>query len=62
MNIPKYFEDPKTLHVGCEENRSYYVPFSSGEENGVSALQMGQIVSMDRETSDRFQLPEVLTS
>ena len=56
MNIPKYFEDPKTLHVGCEENRSYYVPFSSGEENGVSALQMGQIVSMDRETSDRFQL------
>lgn len=44
MNIPHYFEDPHTLHVGTEENRSYYIPFSTEEE----AL-------MDRyEMSDRY--------
>ena len=44
MNLVNYFEDPSKLHVGTEENRSYYIPFSSPEE----AL-MG-----DREMSDRF--------
>jgi beta-galactosidase len=44
MNIPKYYEDPRTLHVGTVDNRSYYVPFSTVEE----AL-LG-----DREMSDRF--------
>ena len=44
MNLPKYFEDPQKLHIGTEENRSYYIPFSSAEE----AL-LG-----DREMSDRF--------
>ncbi len=29
MKLPKYYEDLKTLHVGCEENRSYYVPYES---------------------------------
>ena len=54
MNIPKYFEDPKTLHVGCEENRAYYIPYSVPE--GASAEQMGEVVLQDRTTSDRFQL------
>ena len=44
MNIPKYYEDPHTLHVGTEENRSYYVPFSTVEEALIG----------DREMSDRF--------
>ena len=54
MNIPKYFEDPKTLHVGCEDNRSYYVPVSG--DPALGALQMGEIVLMDREASDRLQM------
>ncbi|MBM6700452.1 beta-galactosidase [Bifidobacterium pullorum subsp. saeculare] len=28
MFIPRYYEDPATLHVGCEANRAYYVPAS----------------------------------
>ena len=24
-----FYEDPSTLHVGCEENRSYFIPFTS---------------------------------
>lgn len=27
MNLPKYFEDPNTLHLGTMPNRAYYVPF-----------------------------------
>ncbi|WP_236355031.1 glycoside hydrolase family 2 TIM barrel-domain containing protein [Konateibacter massiliensis] len=26
LQLPKFYEDPSTLHVGCEENRSYYIP------------------------------------
>ncbi len=26
LQLPKYYEDPQTLHLGCEENRSYYIP------------------------------------
>ena len=46
MNIPKYFEDPKTLHVGTVDNRAYYVPFSTVEE----------ALTGEREMSDRFLL------
>ena len=28
MFIPRYYEDPATLHVGTEPNRAYYVPAS----------------------------------
>ncbi|NLZ80817.1 MAG: DUF4981 domain-containing protein [Clostridiales bacterium] len=29
MNLANYYEDPSTLHVGCEDNRSYFIPFTS---------------------------------
>lgn len=32
MNLPNYYEDPTTLHVGCEENRSYFIPFTSKKD------------------------------
>lgn len=32
MNFRFFHEDPDILHVGCEPNRSYYVPFASEEE------------------------------
>ena len=55
MNIPKYFEDPKALHINTEPNRSYYIPFSR-EEDEEATLQMGKIVHLDRNVSDRMQL------
>ena len=32
MNLPKYFEDPHKLHIGTEENRSYFIPFATPDE------------------------------
>ena len=29
MKLERYFENPKILHIGCEENRAYYIPFSA---------------------------------
>ena len=46
MKLPKYYEDPHTLHVNCRPPRAYCIPFGSA----VSALSGG------RENSDRFTL------
>ncbi|HIT85507.1 MAG TPA: beta-galactosidase [Candidatus Ornithomonoglobus intestinigallinarum] len=46
MKLEKFYENPETLHVGCEENRAYFIPFSDTE----TAL------SRVRERSDRFRL------
>lgn len=29
MKIEKYYENTEILHIGCEPNRAYYIPFSS---------------------------------
>lgn len=39
-----YHENPKILHVGCEENRAYYIPFSN----------RGDALKGEREASDRY--------
>lgn len=31
MELTKYYEDPRMLHLGTEENRAYYIPFSQEE-------------------------------
>ena len=31
ITVPRYFEDPATLHVGTEENRAYYIPFPDAD-------------------------------
>lgn len=31
MNLPKYYEDPKILHLGTMPYRSYYIPFETGK-------------------------------
>ena len=28
MFFPNYYEDPKTLHVGCEKPRAYFIPYA----------------------------------
>lgn len=34
MVLEKYYEDPFKLHIGCEENRCYYIPHNKqGQEN-----------------------------
>lgn len=44
MNLKRYFEDPNMLHVGCEEPRAYYIPYSK-LENAVAG---------DKQKSDRY--------
>lgn len=46
MKVERYFENLKTLHVGTEKTRAYYIPFS--DANG--------IFDKTREESDRFGL------
>lgn len=46
MFIPRYYEDPHTLHVGTMPNRAYYVPASRGMDT----------VGERRTDSDRFTL------
>lgn len=46
MKLPRYFEDPSTLHVGTEPNHAYFIPF--GDEN---VARLG-----DRQLSDRLTL------
>lgn len=44
MNLPKYYEDPAVLHVGTEEPRSYYIPFSSCEDALLGEREMSDRV------------------
>ncbi len=32
LTLPRYWEDPNTLHIGCEKPRAYYIPYESREE------------------------------
>ncbi|MFA9466588.1 MAG: glycoside hydrolase family 2 TIM barrel-domain containing protein [Velocimicrobium sp.] len=40
LQLPKYYEDPSTLHIGCEENRSYYIPYAQEETTTSSRVQL----------------------
>ena len=31
MSLPRYFEDPQTLHVNTTSHHAYFIPFSSTE-------------------------------
>lgn len=46
LNIPKYYENPKALHIGCEEPHAYFIPYLN-EENALTK---------SREESKYFQL------
>lgn len=46
LNIPKYYENPEVLHLGCEEPRAYFIPYLN-EENALTKA---------REESKYFQL------
>ena len=46
MKLEKYYENPDVLHLGTEENRAYYIPFSQEEP---ALLE-------DRELSDRMMM------
>ncbi len=40
LQLPAYHEDPSALHIGCEENRSYYIPYAPGELTDSSRLHL----------------------
>lgn len=40
LHLPGYHEDPSVLHVGCEENRSYYIPYAPEEKANSSRLHL----------------------
>lgn len=46
MKLNRYFEDPSILHVGCEETRAYYIPYSD-----ITSALSGDIDLSDRYTS-----------
>lgn len=46
MKLNRYFEDPDILHVGCEEPRAYYIPYSDQ-----TAALSGDIKNSDRYTA-----------
>lgn len=46
MKVTHYYEDLKTLHIGTEKTRAYYIPFSDAHD----------IFDRPREESDRFGL------
>ena len=47
----KYFEDPSVLHLGTEENRSYYIPFAPGDEPGVGS---SRVIPLDGEWQFKY--------
>ncbi len=55
MKLEGYYEDPKTLHVGCEETRSYYVPYAA--EGGEPAAEL-RLLSGDDWRFRCFACPE----
>ncbi len=40
LQLPNYYEDPSALHIGCEENRSYYIPYAPDETENSSRVMM----------------------
>lgn len=32
IQLEKYYENPKILHIGCEEPRAYFIPFKTDEQ------------------------------
>lgn len=47
MNTKNYYENPKTLHIGCEENRAYFIPFSD------RSVALSGIAEFDRLYGDK---------
>ena len=38
MKIQNYYENPSILHIGTEENRSYYIPLDKEGKERVFSL------------------------
>ncbi len=49
LKLPGFFEDPTALHIGCEENRSYFIPYAPGETN-----QSSRVISLNGTWDFRF--------
>jgi beta-galactosidase len=49
MKLPKYYEDPKTLHLGTMPYRAYYIPFETDKS-------ASEILEMPREESKKVTM------
>ena len=64
MKLPRYFEDPSTLHVGTEPNRAYYIPFREEETARLEdRLLSEELILLSgnwafRYYPNRFEVPE----
>ncbi|NLK27754.1 MAG: DUF4981 domain-containing protein [Clostridiales bacterium] len=58
IKLPKYYEDPKQLHVGTMPNRAYYIPHdkSSNEDNERKQLLNG--IWKFRYYNNRFEIDD----
>ncbi|BDR53232.1 beta-galactosidase [Bombiscardovia nodaiensis] len=55
MFIPKYYEDPARLHVGCERSHSYVVPDAvAGDRRGELREQSARFCSLDGDWDFRY--------
>lgn len=46
LSLPRYWEDPQTLHLGCEKPRAYFVPYATREEAVKRIREKSRFVKM----------------
>lgn len=55
MFIPRYYEDPATLHVGTSANRAYFIPASTPTDTiGERRADSDRFISLDGEWDFRY--------
>ena len=48
VSVQRYWEDPHSLHVGCEKPRAYFIPYES-EQKAIQGIrgESGYVISLD---------------
>ena len=54
MIVDKYFENPKTLHIGCEKERAYYIPYSNSDDLEKPRCESDRYIDLDGEWSFKY--------
>ena len=54
MIVDKYFENPKTLHIGCEKPRAYYIPYSNSDDLDKPRHESDRYIDLDGEWSFKY--------
>ena len=54
IQLEKYYENPQVLHIGCEEPRAYFIPFSNDESADSRRENSAYFTSLCGEWDFRF--------